>query len=66
MITEYTEKELNARGYKAEPAETAYEEASCNGCVFNQPQHLGIKCAQVPCSWFTMGRDVIWLHKDRK
>lgn len=63
MTITYTEKELNERGYKAE---SVSQEHGCGGCVFNVPQHLGLKCKEVPCSWFTMGKDVIWLHKDRK
>lgn len=55
-------EEVRKRGYKYEDAP---QPGTCNGCTFDQEQHIGVRCSQVPCSEAVFGRDVIWL-KDKR
>lgn len=57
-----TVEEIRKRGFTPKDAPSP---GSCEGCTFNQPQHIGTKCGQVPCTEAVFGRDIIWL-KDKR
>ena len=60
----YNEGQLNALGFEAIDAATAYAEATCGGCTFNCVAESGeVSCAEVPCGFPVFPCDIIWVKQ---